>query len=236
MGNAAIERHYFDLFGRDFSLPGGDVVFGDKPDVILQSDKTVGIEIARLYISSGQDPSSEQRQKARRAETIEIAQRLYRDAGGKKFEWTFAFDPTHPILDVVDVANRLRDLAHSTDAMETGALKRSAHASVPELGFAYLNAREYEDARWRIAQPHTVPDLHHGRVREIASSKDVLLSGYAQCDNYWLLLVVDYLDPAQDLDITWGANESPVITLFDRLFIYRTLRREVTEVPVTRAA
>lgn len=236
MNNAAIERHLFQRFSSVFALPAGSVVYGDKPDVKVEGAWRIGIEIARLYIVPGTDPTSEQRQQGRRAKALATAQRLYLASGGKRFEWTFAFNPAYPIVDIADVAGRLKSFAHATESMATGAISGSVRASVPELAYAYLNAVEYSDAKWRQAQPHTVPSLHHKRVRELAASKDLLLPGYVKCDQYWLLLVVDYMDPALDQEIAWGVSEEAVTTQFDRLLIYRTLSHEVTEVPVARAA
>jgi hypothetical protein len=233
--NTDIERFYFSRFVRDIPLPDGTIEYGDKPDVIVRGDRVIGIEIARLYITPGTDPSSEQVQKAKRAECIAQAQKRYLASGGKRFEWTFGFNPQHPILDVKVTAGRLFDLARSTDNFETGAIRRRAFASVEELAFAYLYAKECENAQWRVAQVHSVPSLQHHRVREVVASKDALRAGYAPCDRYWLLLVVDLMDRAQDQEIEWHPDEEPVRTEYERVIIYKPQYRRVAEVPVARA-
>ena len=57
--NQTIEQYYFELFATHYDMPAGAVVFTDKPDVIVRGERTIGIEIANLYIASGADPASE---------------------------------------------------------------------------------------------------------------------------------------------------------------------------------
>jgi hypothetical protein len=58
-----IERHYFERFRKTYPLPVGAVSYGDKPDVTLTGERTIGIEITRFYLQSGSAPHSEQRQR-----------------------------------------------------------------------------------------------------------------------------------------------------------------------------
>ena len=84
--NQTVERYYFDLFQSHYDVPDGDLVFTDKPDVIVCGAQTIGIEIANLYLSNGADPASEQVQCARRLQVLKRAQALHRDSGGKHIE------------------------------------------------------------------------------------------------------------------------------------------------------
>jgi hypothetical protein len=47
------ERNYFEMFRRDFPLPKGKIEYGDRPDVILRGDRTIGIEITNFYLKPG---------------------------------------------------------------------------------------------------------------------------------------------------------------------------------------
>jgi hypothetical protein len=96
--NQAIERQYFEQFRQCYSLPAGEIVYSDKPDVLLKGQRLIGTEIANLYIKDGTDSSSEQVQFTRREAAIELAQQTYLNAGGKKLEFWFDFEPSHPIL------------------------------------------------------------------------------------------------------------------------------------------
>ncbi len=234
LSNSAIERHYFSSFLRDFQLPTGEVIYGDKPDVTIRGERTIGIEIANLYLLPGGDTSSEQVQRARRNKAIERAQQMYLNSGGKKYEWTFSFDPRHPIVDLNATADRLLSTAQLSDSRSTGELPRHIRVAAPELSFAYLYAEERSDARWRLAQQLFVPVLDAERVRQLVASKDVLLPGYQPCDAYWLLLVVDLMDSAQDQEIDWPNDQPPIPSKYERVVIYKPQFGRWTEAPVAR--
>ena len=57
-----IERHYFERFRKAYALPAGSVTYGDKPDVTLTGERTIGIEITRFYLRPGSASHSEPRQ------------------------------------------------------------------------------------------------------------------------------------------------------------------------------
>ena len=51
-----IERFYFEKFRDAYPLPDGQIVHGDKPDIILQTDTgTIGIEVTRFYLTRTTD-------------------------------------------------------------------------------------------------------------------------------------------------------------------------------------
>lgn len=82
--NQDIEQHYFNMFSRDYDLPEGEIIFDDKPDVILQGKRKIGIEITNFYLKSGKLPESEQRQREVRKKVVRKAQGSYLANGGKK--------------------------------------------------------------------------------------------------------------------------------------------------------
>src|SRR5947209_3874794 len=87
-----IERHYFERFRKIYPLPSQSVTFGDKPDLILTGERKIGIEITNFYVTEGERPESEQRQRQRRESVVSRAQALYEGALGKNIELTFGFD------------------------------------------------------------------------------------------------------------------------------------------------
>jgi hypothetical protein len=90
--NQIIERHYFERFRKAYSLPTGQVAYGDKPDVTLTGERTIGIEVTRFYLQPGSRLESKQRQRPLRDAVVERAQALYRAQGGKAVELHFSFD------------------------------------------------------------------------------------------------------------------------------------------------
>ncbi|MGN3966820.1 hypothetical protein ACS0ZG_32490 [Burkholderia gladioli] len=70
------ERAVFEMFASSFELPAGAISYGDKPDVIIDGARKIGIEITHLYHVDGDDPDSEQVQRRNRKAVVEQAQRL----------------------------------------------------------------------------------------------------------------------------------------------------------------
>jgi hypothetical protein len=206
--NGEIEKYYFKKFIAHYSLPQGEIEYGDKPDVIIHGIKTIGIEMSNLYLSCGKDNTSEQVQRERRNTVLEKAQTLYESKSNLKHEFTVSFDPKNPILNANAVSSRLVDFAvkeNWASRFYTG--KRLSH--IPEVYSVFRSDAQYPDAKWKHAQVYDWQELSVPRLRELVSQKNGRISVYKPCDCYWLLLVVDYMDPAQDQDINWPKGTPP---------------------------
>jgi len=202
--NDEIERRYFEQFCKIYALPDGPVEYGDKPDIIVRGKKTIGIELTNFFVQPGDVSGSEQRQRPLRDKVVADAQRRYLARGGKRVEFTFGFDKNNPIL-----GNRMEALS---DGMETFARSHDDESSgafdvdlfqnaMPELGFIYFNAGEYADAKWRIAQVHRFGLMSKDHLQAIVREKDSKAAQYEECNAYWLLVVVDGMDAAQEQEI-----------------------------------
>lgn len=229
--NQEIERYYFEQFRTHYAIPDGEVEFTDKPDVVIRGETDIGIEIANLYLTPGADPASEQIQRVRRADVIERAQALHIAAGGRPIECWFDFEPSHPIMSVERVASAIARLIAEVQRSVSGVIPGHIFEHICELRFAYSNGEEYSDAKWRPVQSYSAPFLSIERVRSLVTEKVEKLKGYRLCDRYWLLLVVDFMDPAQDQDIRWPAGMGTLRTPFERVLIYKPQFGQVTEVP-----
>ncbi len=235
--NREIEQYYFDQFRVHFPLPAGEVEYGDKPDVVIHGERKLGIEIANLYLTDGVDPNSEQVQRKRREAVVRDAQKRHSLAGGKKIELTVSFDLSRKITDTRDaqeVAGSLASVAHSIEHLPAGVLPRRHFSQVPHLNFVYHNPTEYPDALWRVSQVFSVSGLSVDRVAQLVATKEQRLADYKQCDSYWLLLVVDFIDRAQDQGITWPVECSSLKASYERVIIYKPQFARWTEVPVER--
>jgi hypothetical protein len=232
--NQAIEHHYFEQFRAHFPVPLGSVVYADKPDVVIQGQQRIGVEIANLYLANGKDPASEQTQRRFRQEVLKQAQASYVAAGGKSIELTVAFDPTHPIKDKKSVAAALAIAAKSIDQLPAGLIDKTHFAKIPEVRSIYHNPIEYPDAVWRISQVFAVPELSLTRLAEVLEDKHQKLRSYEPCDAYWLLLVVDFADSAQDQDIGWPSPELRLASQFEKIIVYKPQFAEWVEVPIEK--
>ncbi|MCX5830007.1 MAG: hypothetical protein NTV58_18720 [Deltaproteobacteria bacterium] len=92
MTNQEKERYYFERFRRVYPLPEGQVKHGDKPDVIIEGQRKIGIEVTNLYLKDGKLPDSEQNQSKIREHVIQEAQRKFVEQGGNPFEISFSFN------------------------------------------------------------------------------------------------------------------------------------------------
>jgi len=227
--NKEIEEYYFEMFRRDYALPDGAVEYGDKPDVILRGARTVGIEITNFFLEEGSHPGSEQVQRRAREAVVAKAQHIYQSCGRGKFELTFGFDRAVPIRDQNSLAGKIVAMAAQVQSLGTGKLRRDVFQHIPELSFAYLNATEYDDARWRIAQLYDGVIMSQDQLQVIVRAKEDKSREYRPCDAYWLLVVVDFIDRAQDQEIPAEGLKNTTSQVFEKIIVYKTCFGYVAE-------
>ena len=225
-----IERYYFEQFRKHFVLPEGKIIYGDKPDVQIIGAKQLGIEIANLFLIDGANHASEQVQSIRRDQVLSLAQSIHKSKGGRSIELHIDFDPCVPITNINQSAEQIASLALQVqDSPITLSGQLSGIAS--DLRFVYHNGNEYSDAKWRSSQRFNVPDLDTARLTEVVASKTQKAKKYQPCDAYWLLCVVDFMDPAQDQELTLSPQFCLPETPFQRVLVYKPQFKIVLEVP-----
>ncbi len=217
------ERYYFEQFRRVYPIPDGCVVYGDKPDVIIDGRKRIGIEITNFFLQPGDHTESEQRQSRYRAEIIAQAQKLYLAEGGKSIELTFSFDKAHPIgrSRKRAIAKELAAVTRRIDGRQSGGIEKSLFLEVPEVTSVYLNAREYPDAKWRLMQAHSVGLTSKNALETIIRTNETKASEYRQCDAYWLLIVVEAMDAAQEQEAR--IDDADIASdVFEKIIVFHT--------------
>ncbi len=229
MKNMDIEKSYFEMFRRDYALPEGVIEYGDKPDVILRGARTVGIEITNFFLEKGSHSGSEQVQRGVREAVVAKAQEIYRSRGAGKFELSFGFDRAVPIRDQKSLAEKIASMAVQVQLLETGALPADIFQHIPELSSAYLNATEYNNARWRICQPYDGVIMSEDKLQVIVKAKEMKSREYRACEAYWLLIVVDFIDRAQDQEIPVEDLKNTNSQVFEKIIVYKTCSGHVAE-------
>ncbi|MFH1983786.1 MAG: hypothetical protein ABIL58_18250 [Pseudomonadota bacterium] len=227
--NQEIEKYFFEMFRKDYPLPSGNVVYGDSPDIVMDGERKIGIEITNFYHKPGSAPESEQIQNSWRGKVISEAQNFYEKQNGKKFEISFGFDKSNPIQNQKDLIKQIFDLATQIQNCETGQIRTDYFKQIPELSFVYLNNKEYRDNKWRIVQVYDVPILKMKRLLKIVRDKEHRSKKYEKCDAYWLLVVVDFMNRAQDQEIQVDNFEKVETDVFERVIVYKTLFGHVLE-------
>jgi hypothetical protein len=222
ISNQDIEKHYFEKFCKDYPLPPGTIIHDDSPDVTVEGERLIGIEITNFFLRKGSLPESEQIQSKLRKKVVSEAQRIYQTENRKKIEISFGFDEANPIREQKKLVRKLVDLAKQIGKRETGKIRKDLFKAVPELSFAYLNAEEYKDAEWRVYQVHDVPIMSRDRLVDIVRDKEIRARKYKKCDAYWLLVIVDSFNPAQDQKIQINGFEKMQTEVFEKVIIYQT--------------
>jgi hypothetical protein len=71
------------------------------------------------------------------------------------------------------------------------------------------------------------------RIEKAIAEKTERAKKYRACDAYWLLIVVNFWDPASDQDISWPEGAKVHAGAFERILLYRTHFAPI-EVPTWR--
>jgi hypothetical protein len=217
-----IEQHYFEMFRKDYSLPYGTIIYDDKPDVILEGARKIGIEITNFYLEKGELLESEQRQRDLRASVISEAQRAYQASNKEKIELTIGFDKTNPIRDTKTVVQKLVGLAEQIKGNGTDSVDGHFFQNIPEISYVYLYTEKCAAPEWRGVQVYSGSLMSRDDLIRIVRDKEESSKQYKKCDSFWLLVVVDFMDRAQDQEIPiddFGKIESNV---FEKIIVYKT--------------
>ena len=227
--NQDIEKYYFEMFRKDYSLPSGKITYADAPDVILENTKRIGIEITNFFLEEGSLPESEQVQRKLREIVITTAQESYQSKNGKKFELSFGFNKANPIRDQKNLVKNIVQFAESIENNGSGRVLTKYFEMIPELSFVYRNTNEYPDAKWRIVQVYDVPIISRDRLIAIIRTKEQRAKKYENCDEYWLLVVVDSVNPAQEQEIRAENFEKIQTNVFKKVIVYKPFFNHILE-------
>ena len=139
------------------------------------------------------------------------------------------FYEAKPIRDKKKIIRNLVDLAKKIENCGTGEVRKDLYKTISELCLVYLNTEEYEDARWRVIQAYNVRKMPRSRLVEIVRDKEARAIKYKKCDVYWLLVVIDFINPAQDQEIEFDDSGKIQTETFEKVIVYKTLFGHVLE-------
>jgi len=225
--NQRIERHYFELFRKVYPLPDGEVKYGDKPDVILCGNRRLGIEVTNFYLEKGELPESEQNQRRIREDVVKKAQQKYMNEGGK-FEISFSFNKEQPIRGKKELIPKIVDVIFKLENSRIGGISKYFIKDIPELDFIYINPTTYSDPEWRLIQVYEGQIMSMPRLTEIVKEKEKKAKNYIKCDGYWLLVVVDFIDSAQDQEIQVEGVKLKS-DVYEKIIVYKTAFEHILE-------
>ena len=229
MGKWLKEPYYFEMFRRHYPLPTGGIEYRDKPDFILHGARKIGIEITNFYLEDGGRTDSEQHQAGLRDTVVSTAQSIYLDNGGRRITLFFSFDKGSPIGDPRQLAQRIAKLAEQINGRQTGPIGKDVFNEIPELSFVYLIAEEYPNSQWKVHRVYHGSVLSRDKLLKIVRTKESKVLRYQRCDAYWLVVVVDFIDPAQDQEIRLDSFQKIDSSVFEKVLVYKTLFHHVLE-------
>ena len=233
MGKWLKEAYYFEMFRRHYPLPTGKIQFRDKPDIIYHGAKKIGIEITNFFKEDGGCPGSEQIQRDVRKKVVKRAEEIYLKNGRKGTSLILSFDKASPIGDQLQqqkLAERIATLAKQIDGRQTGPIGKDVFTDdIPELSFVYLFSEEYPKSSWEVRQVYDGSVLSRNKLLKIVRAKESKIRQYEPCESYWLLVVVDFIDPAQDQEIRLNSFQKINSTAFERVLVYKTCFHHVLE-------
>jgi hypothetical protein len=229
ISNQDLEKRYFESFRKDYQLPLGTVTYGDRPDIIIEGQRRIGIEMTNFYLEEGSLPKSEQFQRKLRERVVSKAQSVYQVGNDKKIEITFGFDKENPIRDQEKLVGRLIELAKHIETWESGIIMRDTYTSIPELSFVYLYTEEHENTRWRIVQSYNVPVMSMDQLVDIVKNKEKKARQYKECDDYWLLIIIDCFDAAEEQEIRIEDFYKIRTMIFEKVIVYKPYSRHLVE-------
>ena len=191
----------------------------------------IGVEITRFYLQPGGSPGSEQKQQPRREDVVSDANELHRAAGGKKFELTITFNPDRPITSARKkiLPKQLAVLAASLGAANSEPLRATLFDGIPEVSSIYLNSKEYDDAKWSVCQVYSLDLMSAEGLEGIVREKESKAAEYLPCDAYWLLIIVDWRDNAQDQEIS-VEDVKIASNVFERIIVYKPGFEDIVQV------
>ena len=235
MSKREIERHYFERFRQDYPLPEGVIEYWDRPsggpDVFVNGEKRIGIEITNFFLEDGALKDSERRQRDLRDKVVSRAQETYSRDGGKSCKLSFSFNKESPINSVKQLAAKVARLAKSLEGHPDGLVSEDTLQNIPELSSVDVDAREYPDPRWCVTQVHSGPGvMSEEHLRNIIRTKEEKAKSYQPCDSYWLLVIVDSFDRAQEQEIPTDGLGRIDSQMFEKVIIYVTPYGDIVEV------
>ncbi len=125
----------------------------------------------------------------------------------------------------------MAEFARSHDEESSGEIDRYLFLdTMPELSFIYRGEKECADAKWRIAQVHRVGLTSKESLESIVREKESKAAQYEACDDYWLLVVVDGMDAAQEQEIRIDDLHVDS-SVFEKIIVFHTLG-EIREISV----
>lgn len=226
--NSDIERYYFKLFQECYKLPNGTISHGDKPDTIISTGQSiVGIEVTNFYITDGSENNSEQKQAPLRQIVLELAQKKYKEFGCKNIKAHIGFNE---ITNHKKLAEKIANLMRKFEYFDTGQISQDHYEDITEINFIYINTGEIGNSAWEACQVYSGSFLNIEHLKQVISKKEEKAKDYNKaCNEYWLLIVIDFINRGQDQELTNVDIPQIESEVFSKIIIFKTVYNQIIE-------
>jgi hypothetical protein len=160
------------------------------------------------------------------AENGSIKKSVFEDIPELNFVYLYAHELVYPAYDDPEFPNGEPDLSEGYTVWAKYRNRREAHA---------LRAGIYKPlsfaATWHVSQVHDPGIMSQARLIEIISEKEEKAKEYEPCDAYWLLIVVDSSDAAQEQEIRRDGGLNVSSNVFQKIIVYKPFFEHIVETP-----
>ena len=80
-----------------------------------------------------------------------------------------------------------------------------------------------------MVQVYDTPIISRNRLAEIVIDKEKRAKNYQECNEYWLLVVVDFINSSQDQEIQIEGFEKIQTNIFEKVIVFKTLFNHIIE-------
>ncbi len=193
------QRFYEQATGNNFQL----TFSFDKAHPIQNSAKLVGnlVELARRV--EGKDNG-------------QISKAIFKDIPELEFAYLLARELLYPPYVDQDFPDGEPAASKGFAAVATWRNRREARARREAIYRPLQFA-----ATWRVGQGHRFGIMSTERLAEIIRQKEGKARQYSSCDAYWLLVVVDFIDAAQEQEIRLDSAARVASDMFEKVIVYK---------------
>ena len=226
-------------------FPEGKVTLSEKPDFVIQSDHhKVGIEVTSIFVNDTDNERPLQAQEAERQSMLDEACRLYETMKLPHVQVRALFlGPTK-----LNKHNRshfarvFADLVAKNIPSQNGFYSFENNFDAPDLFPTEISSIHYVKYDFQRSSFASLPIIwsiqedFSAELQKVISGKDILLSTYQKCDEYWLLIVAEWAAPSSYFDPSQKTKSTNYRSDFDRVFFLNALFHAPTELALSKRA
>lgn len=224
------------LFGQLPSLPSGNLVPTDRPDLMVhRSDGNIGIEVTTLYHKAASQ--SLKRQESEQQAVVNEALKIFEEQSNAWLHVSVHFG-AHTEFNKRNrkqFAKAIANLVLVHAPIQDGPRFLQNHWNDPQ-GFPYeidlidiYRLKVQKRNHWIVPSGGFVQEDFIPELQERITKKDALIGGYHRCAEYWLLIVGQNNSASTFFDPSAATLGHRYTSKFDRVFFLEAFRRKVSE-------